>query len=64
MEYVKSAIITFVAGMALVIVPEVDRISLESFQDGALVGLMFAATRTGFKMLLESFLLWYSGNKE
>jgi hypothetical protein len=60
MEYVKSALITFIAGMALVIVPEIDRISLASFQDGALVGLLFAATRTGFKMLLEGFLMWYS----
>ena len=62
-DYIKSAVITFVAGMALVIVPEIDRISLESFQDGALVGLVFTAVRTGFKMLLEAFLMWYSSRK-
>lgn len=62
-EYIKSAIITFVAGAALVIVPQIETITLESFKDGTLVGLLFAAARTGIKGLLELFLIWYNSRR-
>lgn len=63
MEYVKSAVITFVAGMAIVILPELNSLTLESFRDGTVVGLLFAAARTGFKGLLEMFLAWYNARQ-
>lgn len=59
-ELIKSAIITFVAGFALVVMPEIDTLSLDSLQDGTVVGLLFAGIRTGLKMLLEMYLTWYN----
>jgi hypothetical protein len=59
-ELIKSAVITFVAGFALVVIPELDTLSLDSLQDGTVVGLLFAGVRTGLKMLLEMYLTWYN----
>lgn len=58
-EYVLSAVITFAAGFALAVVPQIDTLTLDSLQDGTLIGLIFAGIRTGMKGLLQSFLLWY-----
>ncbi len=57
-ELLKSAAITFLAGMAIVIVPEINTLTPESFKDGTVVGLVFASVRTGLKMALEGFLAW------
>jgi len=62
-DYIKSSLITFVAGFAIVFVTEIDTITLESFQDGALAGLFFVAVRTGMKAVLESFIAWYASRK-
>lgn len=51
---------TFVAGFAIAVLPQIDTISLESLQNGALVGLVFAGVRAGFKAVLELFVAWYS----
>lgn len=60
-KYAISAALTFFTGVALVVVPALDNITIESFKDGALVGLLFAGTRTGIKMLLEAYLAWRAG---
>lgn len=57
-EVLKSALYTFVAGFLLVVVPEVQNISLENLSDGTLVGLLFAGVRTGVKMLGEMLLAY------
>lgn len=62
-ELIKSALITFVAGVTLVVVPQLDALTMESVRDGALVGLLFTGVRTGIKMVLEMFLVWYSNRK-
>lgn len=59
-EYTRSIVITFLAGFAIAVLPEIDSLTLDSFQNGALVGLMFAGVRTGIKMVLEGFMSWYS----
>ena len=55
-----SAGVTFFAGFAIVVAPELDNITMDGLSDGALVGLLLTGVRTGLKMLLESFLLWYN----
>ena len=59
-RYVWSTIITFLAGMGLVLVVEIDSITLDSFKDGTIVGVLFTSVRTGVKMVIELFLSWYS----
>jgi len=56
-ELFKSVLLTFFTGMALVIVPEMSSLTIESLKEGAWVGLLFTAVRTGVKMLLELFLV-------
>lgn len=58
-EYAKSSLITFAAAAAMAIAPHIDKLSLESLRDGALVGIVFVAIRAGVKALIEAFLAWY-----
>ena len=58
-RYAISIAVTFFAGFALAIVPNIDALTLASFKDGTLVGLIFAGFRTGIKFVLEAFLAWY-----
>lgn len=55
-EHIKSFLITFFVGFSLVLVTEIDTITIESLSDGVLAGLIFAGVRGGIKMILELFL--------
>ena len=59
-RHIISALVTFTAGFAIVIVPELDTLTVDNLTDGALLGLLFSGVRAGFKLLLESFLTWYN----
>lgn len=59
-EYIKSAVITFIAGFFMVLATEIDSMTVDSFKDGTIVGLVFAAGRTGIKGVIELFLRWYA----
>jgi hypothetical protein len=61
-EYFISAALTFFTGFAIVVVGQIDSLSLASIADGSLVGLFFAATRTGIKGVLELFLALRAAN--
>lgn len=63
-EHIKSALITFFVGFAIVLVPQIDTLTVESFNDGMAVGILFAAVRGGVKALLETFIGWYSQHAE
>lgn len=58
-DYLVSAVVTFAAGVAIVLVPNLDSLTLDSFKDGTVVGLVFSGVRTGVKLVLELFLTWY-----
>lgn len=55
-----STLITFFAGFASVFILAVDDLTLEAVKAGALVGVIFSATRAGFKAVLEAFIAWYA----
>lgn len=59
-EHLKSFLITFIVSFAIVLVAQVDNISLESFKDGAIFGLIFGASRAGVKAVLELLILKFS----
>lgn len=59
-EYLKSSLITFVAGFALGVLPLIDDLSLESVRNGALLGVFFVGIRLGVKMVLEGLVTWYT----
>lgn len=52
-KYIFSSIVTFITGFSIAILPMLDSLTLESFENGAITGLIFAGIRAGFKALLE-----------
>lgn len=58
-KWIISSVVTFITGFAIVFVAQIDTISLASFKDGALLGLLFTAIRAGVKGILELFLTTY-----
>lgn len=44
----------------MVILSQIDNITLESFRNGVAAGIGFAAIRAGFKAAIELFLTWYN----
>lgn len=48
-----SSLITFVTGIAVVLLTEIDSLTLESIQTGAWVGILFASVRAGVKAVLQ-----------
>lgn len=56
-RYLLSSLITFVTAFAMVVLSQIDSITLESFKDGSLIGLLFVAIRAGFKAVLELVIL-------
>lgn len=59
-RWVVSSLVTFGAGFAIAVVPQLDALSLDSLKDGAVVGVVFAGVRAGVKAVLEAFIAWYS----
>lgn len=56
--YIRSSIITFVSAFAVVVVVEIDSLTLSSLQDGTVAGLLFAGIRAGFKALFTLIAGW------
>ena len=50
-----SAFVTFSSAMAMVLITELDNLTLEAIQTGAWVGIVIAVLRAGLKAFLE----WY-----
>ena len=63
-RYIKSSIVTFIAGICLMLVANWDMITLEAFKDGSILGVIFIAVRGGFKLVVELFLAWYNTRKK
>ena len=52
-EFLISTAITFVTGMAVVLLTDIDSLTLQSFETGAWIGVLFAAVRAGVKGVLQ-----------
>ena len=55
-RYLISSGVTFLTGFAIVLVAQIDQITLASLGDGTLMGIVFVAVRAGIKGVLELFL--------
>ena len=62
-RWILSSLLTFLTGISLVLVTNIDDITLGSFKDGTFVGIIFVAVRAGFKALLEFFLVAVQNKK-
>ena len=52
-EYLESSLLTFATGFAFALLPFLDSLTVESFQNGAVFAVLLAAFRGGLKALLE-----------
>lgn len=59
-RYLISSGVTFITTFCVVLLANIDNITIESFKDGAFVGIMFTALRAGVKGLLEWFLATFN----
>ena len=55
-RYAVSSALTFLTCFSLVILVDIDNITMDSFKDGSFAGLLFVAVRAGIKGLLELFV--------
>lgn len=58
-KYLVSTAITFLSGFGLVILASIDNLSIESFENGAIIAIVFSASRAGVKASLEFLLAKY-----
>jgi len=56
----KSFLITFVVSFAIVLVAQIDALSLETIKDGTILGVLFGAVRAGVKGVLELVIAKFS----
>ena len=59
-EHLKSFLITFLVAVAMVLVANIDNITLATFENGAVYGVLFASLRAGVKAVLELVISIYS----
>jgi hypothetical protein len=57
-RWAMSSGITFATAFAIAIVPNIDSLDLQSFENGAFVAILFTALRAGVKAILEAFISW------
>ena len=55
-EYLRSSLITFLTGFAIVILPAIENLDLNNLEAGALAGILLTATRMGIKAVIEYFI--------
>lgn len=55
-RYAWSSFVTFLTGFCLVLLSQWDQVTLQSFADGSIAGVIFVAIRGGVKGLIELFL--------
>ena len=55
-RYAVSSAVTFSTGFGLVLLSNIDNITMESFGNGAIWGFLFTAFRAGIKLVLELYL--------
>lgn len=59
-RYLISSAVTFATSFIVVLLAEIDTFTVESLKDGAIIGVLFTASRAGIKGILELSLLHLS----
>jgi hypothetical protein len=62
-RHIISAGLSFLVGFALVVIPMLQDLTLQTLEGGALLGIIFAGARGGLKVVLEAFVAWYQNRK-
>lgn len=55
-RYTLSTVVTFLTGFSMVLVQEIDNLTIEALRTGGLLGLLFAGFRAGIKAVAEVFV--------
>jgi hypothetical protein len=55
-RYLISSLVSFISGFGLVLLNNIDNISLETLTSGAIIGILFLCVRAGVKAVLELYL--------
>lgn len=58
-DYIRSSVVTFIAGMAVEVLPLLNDLTLESVLDGALIGVLFVAVRGGVRAVVAKIVAMY-----
>ncbi len=56
-----SSLITFLGGAGMVLVANMENITLDSIKDGSVVGVFFLVARAGVKAVIEGILKAFYG---
>jgi hypothetical protein len=59
-SHIKSFVITFVVAFAVVLVADIDVLTLDTIKDGTIFGVLFAGIRAGVKGVLELVIAKFS----
>lgn len=62
-RWLVSTAVTFAAGFSIMLLADIDTITVETIQNGTYVGILFSAIRAGVKAVLEGFVAWYTRRK-
>ena len=55
-RWALSTLVTFLTGFCIILIAQIDQLTMASLADGTFVCVMFAATRAGLKAAVEAFL--------
>jgi hypothetical protein len=56
-RYLISTAITFASGFLVIVAPAIQSLTVDSVQDGVLMGLFIAGARAGVKAVAETFMI-------
>jgi hypothetical protein len=59
-RWILSSIVSFLTGFFLILLTEIDGITLETVRDGSYAGTVFLAFRAGIKAVMELFLMTFN----
>jgi len=59
-RYLISSVVTFLAGFCIAVIPMLDSFSIHDLTTSTVVGILAVGMRAGIKVLMETFLAWYS----
>lgn len=62
-RYLVSSLVTFLTAFCVVLVAQIDNLSLETFKDGSWLGVIFLCGRAGIKAVAEFFIAFFASKE-